>query len=183
VRSPKNGGGAPVPEQVTTDVPSRPASRIEGSERYEMTDFNMLLSQLHLRAWQDELKLSGVIDEYGYVEFGQQGLGNLSISLVGTNPGGATIIYKIVEDYFDIGLTEESARDICNTVNLFSSGAMLVDAGATLEIRLHLFYLPLDDTGALPDEGFLRAWIGPAMSEIEAATSDFAYWLKKKADE
>jgi len=136
-----------------------------------MANYNVILSQLHWRVWQDKLGLSGTISEYGHIEFGRQGPGILSIRLDGAYPGQATIEYRFVDDYYDIGLTKESAKDVCNTVNMFSSGAMLVDGGGTVEARLPLFYLPLDDTGALPDEGFLRAWIGPAMSEIEAVTS------------
>jgi hypothetical protein len=148
-----------------------------------MANYNVHLSQLHLRVWQEELGLSGTISEYGHIEFGRQGLGDLSIRLAGSDPGRATIEYRFVDDYFDAGLTERSAGDVINTVNMFSRGAMLVDGGGTIDAKLPLFYLPLDDTGALPDEGFLRAWIGPAMSEIETVTKEFAYWLKKKAED
>lgn len=148
-----------------------------------MADYNVTLSQLHLRVWQEELGLIGTISEYGHIDFGRQGPGILSILLAGAHPGCATIEYRFIDDYFEIGLATESARDLCNTVNMFSSGAMLVDSGASISARLPLFYLPLDDTGALPDEGFLRAWIGPGMSEIETATKEFGYWLRKKAEE
>src|ERR1051325_3109816 len=147
-----------------------------------MAEYNVKLSQLHLRVWQEELGLSGTIDEYGHIEFGRQGPGTLSVTLAPAYPGSATIEYVFVDDYFEIGLTTESARDLCNTVNMFSSGAMLVDWGASIRAKLPLFYLPLDETGALPDEGFLQAWIGPSISEIEKATKEFGYWLRKKAE-
>jgi hypothetical protein len=148
-----------------------------------MGDYNVQLSQLHLRVWEEELGLAGALSEHGHIEFGRQGPGILSVFLSASDPGCATIEYAFVDDYFEIGLTTESARDLCNTANEFSTGAMLVDWGATIKARLPLFYLPLDETGALPDEGFLQAWIGPAMSEIEKATKEFAYWLRKKAEE
>jgi len=148
-----------------------------------MATINANLSELHLRVWQEELGLSAKISEYGHIEFGRQGPGTLTIFLAGADPGRATIQYRFVDDYFDIGLTTESALDVCNTVNMFSSCAMLGASGGSIDAILHLFYLPLDDTGDLPDEGFLRAFIGPAMSEIETAMKEFAHELKKKTEE
>jgi len=145
-----------------------------------MPSYNLNLSQLHWRVWQEELGLSGTISAHGHIEFGRQGPGTLTIYL--STPGRAIINYRICDDYFDIGLTTESALALCNQVNVFSGcGAMLVDEAATIDANVHLFYLPLDDTGALPDEGFLRAWIGPTMTEIENVTKAFAAELKKAA--
>ncbi len=128
-----------------------------------MADYNIVLSQLHWRIWQDELGLSGTISEYGHIKFGRQGPGILTVLVTGTD--SATVNYRIVDDYFNTGLTTESA--------------LVADAGA-IEVNVHLYYIPLDDTGALPDEGFLSAWIGPSMTEIENATKAFALELKKQ---
>jgi len=143
-----------------------------------MADYDVSLSQLHCRVWQDDFGLSGAIGDYGHIEFGRQGPGVLTIFLAKSSPGRATIEYKFLDDYFDIGLTSERALEVCNSANEFGGGAMLVASGGAITAKVTLFYLPLDDTGALPDEGFLRAWIGPTMSEIENATKDFAREMK-----
>src|SRR5258706_14899295 len=143
-----------------------------------MADYNIVLSQLHWRIWQDELGLSGTISEYGHIKFGRQGPGILTVLVTGTD--SATVNYRIVDDYFHTCLTTESALAVCNSVNIFSSGATLVADAAAIEVNVHLYYIPLDDTGALPDEGILSAWIGPSMTEIENATKAFALELKKQ---
>lgn len=145
-------------------------------------DYNVKLSQFHWRVWQDELGLEGTISEYGHVKFGRQGVGDLTIFIAKAAPTKVTVNYSIIEDYFGIGLTTAETLQICNWVNVFGGArATMWHQGRCVEANLHLF-LPAQDTegiGALPDEGFLRAVIGPAMSEIEDAVKEFTKKLKK----
>jgi len=146
-----------------------------------MADYDVNLSQLHWRVWQDELGLAGTISEYGHVTFGRQGAGVLTVFIAKGSPGKVTVNYRFIEDYFDIDLTTEKTLEICNSVNVFGGTcATLVTEGGSVDANVHLF-LPVTDTngtGLLPDEGFLRAVIGAAMSEIKAAAEKFASEFK-----
>ncbi len=145
-----------------------------------MADYNVNLSKFHWRVWQDKLGLKGTIDEYGHVEFGRQGPGVLTIFIDGKTPAKVMVNYMFIEDYFDIDLTTEKTLEICNSVNVFgNSAATLVTQGASIEAILRLL-LPVQAADALPDEGFLRAAIGPVMSEIMGATKEFTAELRRK---
>jgi hypothetical protein len=147
-----------------------------------MADYDVNLSQLHWRVWQEEIGLAGTISEYGHVMFGHDGVGVVTVFIAKASPGKVTVNYRFIEDYFDNDLTTEKTLEICNSVNVFGGTcATLVAEGGSVDANVHLL-LPVTDTngtGLLPDEGFLRAVIGPAISEIKAAAEKFTSELKK----
>ncbi len=44
-----------------------------------MADYNVRLSRLHHRVWQEELGLSATIDEFGWIQFESDALDSLTI--------------------------------------------------------------------------------------------------------
>lgn len=153
-----------------THITTRPRS-------LTVADYNVELSQLHHRVWQEELGLPATIDEYGWVDFGATNLGELCIILREYSPEGMQLSVKF---FTDPTLPGEHLLRICNSVN------SLVDAKLTVNepygvVRASL-YLLLEEDGQMPDEALLRAVIGPAIRKIVQAMEEFTKELQKLAD-
>lgn len=139
-----------------------------------MADYNVELSQLHQRVWQDCLGLPATIDEYGWVDFGSTAIGELSIVLREYNPESLKISVKF---FTDEGRSSEDLMRICNEINGYEDAKLTVNAPYGV-VRASL-YLLLEEKGRMPDEDLLRAVIGPAMDKIVEAIEGFMKELQK----
>jgi len=139
-----------------------------------MADYNVKLSQFHQRVWQDELEAPATIDEYGWVQFGPTSLGELSIILREYNPEGLKLEVLFFNDKTPL---HDDLLRICNRVNAQEDAQLFVSDNYNI-VRASI-YLLLAEPGEMPDEGLLRAVIGPAISKIKAAMDEFASELQK----
>jgi len=139
-----------------------------------VADYNVKLSQFHQRVWQDELEAPATIDEYGWVQFGPTSLGELSIILREYNPEGLKLEVLFFNDKTS---SHDNLLRICNRVNAQEDAQLFVSDNYNI-VRASI-YLLLAEPGEMPDEGLLRAVIGPAISKIKAAMDEFASELKK----
>lgn len=142
-----------------------------------MTDYNVELSQLHQRVWQDEFGIPAEIDEYGWIQFGPTPLGELSIVLREYGQEGMKLQCKIFEDFSDKAPAHEALLQICNRVNAFEDAKLEVSETHCV-VRASV-YLILAEPGEIPDEGLLRAVALPAISKIKAAKTEFFKELEK----
>ena len=139
-----------------------------------MADYNVELSQLHHRVWQDELGLPATIDEYGWVDFGSTNLGELCIMLREYSPEGMKLSVKF---FADETLSSADLLRICNEVNRLEDAKLTVNEAYGV-VRAEL-YLLLEEQGQIPDEGLLRAVIGRAIEKIVQAMEAFMKELQK----
>lgn len=139
-----------------------------------MADYNLKLSQFHQRVWQNALGLPATIDEYGGIQFGSTSLGELSIFLHEYIPEGLELKLRFFDDRTS---PCNDLIQICNSVNRWADAKLTVDvpysaANASL-------YLLLAAPGNIPDEGLLRAVVGPAIKKLKEAVDAFAGELAK----
>jgi hypothetical protein len=143
-------------------------------------DYNVELSQLHQRVWQDELGLPATIDEDGWVQFGHTDLGDLQVILREYSPNAVKLSCRFFEDFTDKAPAHEDLMRICNEVNSMEDAKLAVN-GTVVRASIYLL-LPVQGRtimDALPDEADLRAVIGPAMSKIGDAVKAFTNELQK----
>ncbi len=140
-----------------------------------MADYNVKLSQFHQRVWQDMLGLPATIDENGWIQFGDTSLGELAIVLREYNPEGM----KLEVNFAAVpGRSQSEVLQILNNVNVYEDATLHASFGVQAYIYASI-YLLLAEKGRMPDEGLLRAVIGPAISKIKSAMEEFASELKK----
>lgn len=139
-----------------------------------MADYNVELSQLHHRAWQDELGLPATIDEYGWVDFGTTNIGEMCIMLREYSPDGMELSVKF---FTDSTVPNEDLLRICNSVNQSEDAKLTVNAPYGV-VRASL-YLLLGEEGEVPDEGLLRAVIGRAIEKTVQSIEAFAKEFEK----
>ena len=147
-----------------------------------MADYNVKLSQLHQRVWQDELGLLATIGEHGDIQVKHPDLGELKIDLYEYSPEMMSLKCTFFGDYDNPGSAHvarahEDLMRICNSVNLHERAKLWVHApysvvSASVE-------LVLAAPGRMPDEALLRGVIGRVMSEIKRAAEEFAAELQK----
>lgn len=142
-----------------------------------MADYNVELSQLHRRVWQDELGLPATIDEYGWVDFGSTDLGELCIMLREYSPERMTLSVKF---FTDDTLSSTDLLRICNNVNRLEDAKLTVNEAHGV-VRAELSLL-LGEKGRIPSEALLRGIIGPAIEKIVQAMEEFTKELKKTTD-
>lgn len=142
-----------------------------------MADYNVKLSQLHQRVWQDEFGMPAEIDEYGSIQFGPTPLGELSIILREYSQEGMQLQCKIFEDFSDKAPAHKDLLRICNSVNELEDAKLEVNE--TYCVVRASIYLILAEPGKIPDERLLRAVALPAISRIKAAKTEFANELEK----
>lgn len=138
-----------------------------------MADYNVELSQLHHRVWQDELGLPATIDEYGWIDFGTTNIGEMCIMLREYSPDGMELSVKF---FTDAAIPNEDLLRICNSVNQSEDAKLTVNAPFGV-VRASL-YLLLGEEGEVPDEWLLRAVIGRAIEKIVQSIEAFAKELQ-----
>lgn len=142
-----------------------------------VADYNVKLSQLHQRVWQDVLRIPATIDENGWIQFGQTNVGELTIHLREYSPEGMTLTCRIFEDYTDKAPAPEVLMRICNRINMFEDAKLTVhDPYSAVSASI---YLILNASRWMPDEGLIKAVIGPAMTRIKAAKDEFVNEIQK----
>jgi len=138
-----------------------------------MADYNVELSQLHRRVWQDELGLPATIDEYGWVDFGSTDLGELCIMLREYSPDGMELSVKF---FTDASVPNEDLLRICNNVNRSEDAKLTVNSPYGV-VRASL-YLLLAEEGQIPEEGLVRAVIGRAIEKVVQTMEAFTKELQ-----
>ena len=140
-----------------------------------MADYNKKLSELHQRVVQDKLRVPATIDESGWVQFKQPGLGDLTIHLREYNPE-----YMNIECSFEGHETQahEDLMRICNSLNHGGEIAQLSVSNTSSYVSASVRLL-LASPGRMPDEALVREVIGIAMSSIKSVAAQLGEELPK----
>src|ERR1041385_1948588 len=119
-----------------------------------MADYNVELSRLHHRVWQEELGVAATIDEYGWIQFSPTAFGELSVGLRGYSQEGIKLECVIFEDFSDKAPSHQVLVEVCNTVNQFEDAKVCASDGHSI-VRASL-YLVLAGPGQIPYEDLVR---------------------------
>jgi len=142
-----------------------------------MGDYNVKLSRLHHRVWQEELGVPATIDEYGWIQFSPTALGELSIVLREYSQEGMNLQCRIFEDFSDKAPPHQVLVQVCNTVNQIEDAKLYVTDGHSVVYAS--IYLVLAEPGQIPYEDLVRIVVLPAISRIKAVKDAFEEEMKK----